>query len=135
MKINRLKLIEIIKTKLDTIEADRLRRYELAVQVHRDAERKYFEDTRADWATFAQTIERTLSQGKIMRASSMPSGLQSRMSSSMRFFDGKPPVAPQPHEQEAQLRTLISVLEQSSDEEVSTHALEKIGFPLGRILK
>jgi len=33
------------------------------------------------------------------------------------------------------LRALINVLNKTTDEEISTYSLEKMGFPLGRVLK
>lgn len=136
MKINRQALIEIVKTRLNEWEIDRERRHEQAVREWTTAKLTYDKHTANAWLEFAITIQRRISEGKLITRDDIPKEIKTRGSwTSLKIFDEKRPLLPTPSDNERQLRRLIELLKNSVDEEVSTYSLEKLGFHLGRVLK
>ena len=98
-------------------------------------EREYVRVTHDAWKTFADRITVILENGGVPTRDDIPKAIHSGNLSSLKFFEKRKPLAPTPSEEELQLRRLITILKNSTDIEVSTYALEKMGFPLGRVIK
>lgn len=137
MKIKRQALIEILQRRLLEWENDREQRYNKAVKEWQAAEREYDKRTANVWLDFAATIQRKISAGKLVTRDDIPEEIKSSGSWTglLEFFDKKKPMTPTPRAEEELLRRLIEILKNSTDVEVSTYALEKMGFPLGRVIK
>lgn len=136
MKIKRQSLIELLQTRLDEREKYRLNRHANALQSHDEAEVEYVTQTHAAWLDFAEQIRTTVMNGGIPRPSDIPKAISDgSLRGGLKFFSKNPPLLPTASEEELNLRRLIEVLKNSTDDEVSTYALEKMGFTLGRILK
>jgi len=135
VKINRLELIEILEERISKSQTERQRRYEKAVQEYEAAEAEYFNRTRDAWMAFATTITEKIVKKEIIRQSDIPRALAHSWSS-INVFEKTRPVAPVAESEfEAHLRALINVLNKTTDKEISTYSLEKMGFPLRRVLK
>lgn len=136
MKISRQKLITLIDkeiTRLQQIVTDNHN------QKVRDATRQateYTERTSAAWELFAQRIGVALVSGNPVTSDLVPPELRDRYDKShVRVFETRVISQAAQHPRVVELNTLKNVLEASTDEEISTYALEKQGFPLGRVLK
>lgn len=136
MKIKRQALIEIIQRRLCEVEDDREKRYVQAVKDWQTAENKYVEQTANAWLDFSRVIQDKVGRGELLTRDDIPATIKISSSwNGLEFFDKKKPLPPTPHEVETHLRRLVELLKNSTDIEVSTHALEKAGFPIGRVLK
>ena len=136
MKIKRQSLIEILQTRLDEREKYRLSRHASALQSHDEAEREYAHSTYEAWGEFAHQILKTLERGGLPAPSDIPKAISDgSLRGGLKFFNKNKPLLPTASEEELLLRRLITILKNSTDVEVSTYALEKMGFPLGRIIK
>lgn len=136
MKIKRQALIEIIERRLREIEDDREKRYVRAVKDWQTAENEYVERTANAWIDFSRTIQDKIGRGELLTQDDIPQMIKNTGTwPGLKFFDSRKPISPTPHETETHLRRLVELLKNSTDIEVSTHALEKAGFPIGRVLK
>lgn len=136
MKIKRQALIEIIQRRLREVEDDREKRYNNAVKAWQDVEREYDKRTANAWLEFAVTIQEKVGSGELITREDIPKEIKSNGAwSGLDIFDKKKPTPPTPREEERHLHLLVEFLKNSTDIEVSTHSLEKSGFPLGRVLK
>lgn len=137
MKINRLELIQILKKRVEDAEAARDKTHREALTDYENAVEKYFTDTAKAWLDFSELIKRSVSNNTVtmLNRDSIPKPLRTRFSGELRFFENKLPKKADMGETESQLRRLIEILESSSDEQVSTYSLEKLGFPIGRVLR
>lgn len=136
MKIKREALIGLIQKRVQAWETDREQRYQKALNDWRDAEIEYDKRTANAWLDFADIIRRKIGDGKLITRDDIPREIKSHGSwSGLEIFDKKKPASPTPREEETQLLRLIEILKNSTDDEVSTYALEKLGFPIGRVLK
>lgn len=136
MKIKREALITILQNRLRAWEDDRKQRYNTAVKDWQAAEREYDKRTANVWLDFAATIQRKIGEGKLVAREDIPKEIKTNGSwTGLELFDKKKPTPPTPRDEETQLLRLIEILKNSTDDEVSTYALEKLGFPLGRVLK
>lgn len=135
MKINRVELIQILEKHIKTSQDDRQKRYENAVREWEQAAEKHFARTSEAWYDFAEVIRRKIAISENVTPDDVPKDIKSG-SYGINFFTAKrKPLDPTPTEQERQITTLINVLKQTTDDQVSTYSIEKMGFSLGRILK
>lgn len=136
MKIKRQLLIETLQTRLDEREKLRLNRHTAAVNSYNAEERRYAESTHEAWKSFADRIHYVLGRGGLVTPEDIPKAISDgSLRGGLKFFRKGEPLPPTPTEEELLLRRLIEILKNSTDVEVSTYALEKMGFPLGRVLK
>lgn len=135
VKINRLKLIDILQQRIVDMEKHQQDRYARAYADWNDARRAYFDQTEAAWIEFSDIIHRKISQMEIITINDIPIELRSRSWGTITLFDVKQPNEPSPDVRIVQLNTLINVLLETSNDEVSTYSLEKMGFKLGSILR
>lgn len=134
MKVNRVALINILQKRLDALERRAAERFMIGLEKHAERERKYYDETLDAWREFARTItDRVDEKGGFVQSSDIPQRIRSGLGG-LFFFTDKKPDAPTATHSERQLARLIEILKNSSDDEVSTYALEKMGFPIGRVL-
>lgn len=138
MKVNRLELIDKLRTMVAQREVATKERKEKALDEASGAERRYVDQHAGDWGKFATTVRMRLRQGRAITAADVPEGLRSGGSgwhASVQLFratvvkdsDYLPRTEP--------LTRLIAVLESSPDEFISTSALDRIGAPLKELMR
>lgn len=134
MKVNRLELIEKLKGMIQTVE-DRAaaRRAEALEKVQTD-QAQYLTEHRADWEKLATTIRYRLRRDQPVTSEDIPEGIRySRNAIAVytpRTFRESDYVPRVDH-----LHRLLTVLESSPDEFVSTSALDRIGAPLRELMR
>lgn len=138
MKIKRQELIKIIEQRLAGAEKFRHDQHEKLVTKYDEALAEYTVRTHDAWLDFARAVFKRVEQHGVVVADDIPRPIRAGGlgGGGLRLFDDRPPrkrndITPE----ERLLRTLLEVLKQTTDETVSTHALEKMGFPLGRVLR
>lgn len=136
MKINREKLISLIDTEIERLKQLTADSYARRIK---DAEREvatYVKNTSAGWEEFAQRIMTAVAAGNPVTSDLIPPTIKERGSRTyVRAFEVQVIRPGEMPPQVNELEMLKKILEASTDDEVSTYALEKQGFPLGRVLK
>lgn len=137
MKVNRLELINKLKTMVAEREMAAKERREEALDRVSGAERQYLNQHAGDWGKFATTIRTRLRQGRAITIEDAPEGIRggSRAWPEVRVFtptvvkesDFLPRTEP--------LTRLIAVLESCPDEYITTSALNQIGAPLKELMR
>lgn len=132
MKINKLRLLELVNQQIAYRERDQeRRRAEAAVNNERSRERHL--QLAAHWEEFARRILDKVIDDELITTDLVPPELRSGYSDSLRFF--KPIKPAELSDAAADLRALKLFLEATLDEEVNTTSLERQGFALGRVLR
>jgi hypothetical protein len=135
VKISRLKLIELID--VEVTRRERLADEELTRATARqsDERERYRVATQVAWRTFAQRIIERVNADEAVTSADVPRALTDggrRTYGISLYHDIDEPRRANPRT--ADLRRLRELLQASLDEEISTYALEKQGFSLGRVL-
>lgn len=134
MKVNRLELIEKVKGMIEALEngaAERRARDERQAET---AFTRYMEEHGAEWAEFSRTVARRVRRGEPVIADDIPEGLrygrgmvETFRPVTIRESDYVPRIG--------HLRNLITILETSPDEYVSTAALDRMGAPIRELMR
>lgn len=134
MKIARAQLMQLVKDEIKECEKHRAERDALAREKHRKNEQAYIERYAVAWQSFIDNVQMCLSTGKPITTNDVPLALRDYRSHPELFTPSKcAAMAPSPREVE--LHGLLKILDAVLDNEVSTYALEKMGFRMGRMLK
>lgn len=135
MKINRLKLIDLVKVEIARrVELTDKENAQRAEKWARELE-EYEAQTTDAWKEFGNTIIRAVRRGEVLSVESVPPILRKTKWNTgveLRFASDTPPLPISPNVRH--LNALLSLLESSDDDVVSTYSLEKSGFPLGQRL-
>jgi hypothetical protein len=143
MKINRLQLITIIQSEITRLQDRARARHDAHREREDTAAQRYVEETREGWREFTLRIRNRVNDGLPVTYDDVPEALRARgvIMRGIRFFDNRPADVPVPAIFNPDtvpgvppLTTLRGVLAASDDDDVSTYALEKMGFPLGKTL-
>lgn len=141
MKINRLKLIELLKNEqarmIDKQSSDR----QSAKQKAQSALSEYRARTREDWLTFAETIKQVVGMNEVITPHHIPGQLRGPShwgDCTLKLWD-----KPKPNERQdvretmeyRKIQAIVTMLEAAEDETISTYALEKAGFRLEHIMR
>lgn len=133
MKINRLRLLELVNKQIEIRERDQERRAVEAVAAEERSLARALE-LGPDWEEFARRILDATIDDKPITADMVPYKLKAGYSDSLRFF--KPATKPtELSDAAADLKALKLFLEATLDENVNTTGLERQGFSLGRVLR
>lgn len=133
MKIKREGLLTLVREEIDRLEAEERRRQEREAYRADEARECYVRATTEHWRTLANRLRRAVTAGHAVTYDLVPEQLRSRHGDTLPFY--RPSREVQPREVGAELRTLLRVLEVVEDEYVTTTALERNGFTLGRVLR
>lgn len=133
VKIKRQKLIDLLKVEIHRREVAAKEQHEKSVTRQREDTNAYVRRTADAWQTFARSITVAVGGREPVTWDDVPHELRS-------YRDGYVEVhRPRPVDANVddadQLRALLAVLEATEDEVISTYALEKMGFVLGRTLR
>ena len=133
MKINRLRLLELVNRQIEIREKDQERRAVELVKAHERNLARALE-LGPDWEEFARRILDAIIDDKPITLDLVPYNLKAGYSDSLRFF--KPANKPtELSDAAADLKALKLFLEATLDENVNTTGLERQGFSLGRVLR
>jgi hypothetical protein len=134
VKINRLKLIKLVKAEINRIDNITEQRNTDIVIKAKLARDEYVASTKGSWVTFANAIITRVSMNTPVTRDDVPQALRDGYRDYVSLWSA--PASPALHVPRTQaLVTLLDVLEASSDEEVSTSSLQKDGFTLGHVLR
>lgn len=134
MKISRGQLITLINVELASLATRRERSDESTRESYRRAAETYVGSYAEEWYEFAQTIRERIAQRLPITKAEIPTRLR-EYGDRLNLFGQSVPTPMRPFEREDELRSLLKMLETVVDDEISTHALEKMGFRMGRLLK
>lgn len=133
MKIKRTRLIELVNKRIAEIETDNARR-KLVDEENRERQRlAYIGETSEHWEEFARRILDTVIDDKPVTTELVPRRLKGHYVEGLRFWDDRRPAPAMASTRD--LRTLAAFLEVALDDEINTTALERQGFPLGKVLR
>lgn len=138
MKVNRLELIEKLKTMVAERETRAATRKAEAYTEAGGAETKYLRDHAGDWGKFADRIRLRLRQGAAITITDVPEGLRTGghgWNASVGLFRAAIVKDENYLPRTEPLTRLIAVLESSPDEFISTSALDRIGAPLKELMR
>lgn len=133
MKIKRIQLIALVNKRITEVEADNARR---ASDDENRRERQriaYVSDTSEHWEEFARRILDTVIDDKPITNNLVPRQIKGHYSDGLRFWDPRVPALSLTSTRD--LKTLLTFLEVTVDDEINTTALERQGFPLGKVLR
>ncbi len=133
MKVNRLELIDRIRTIIDQRKAAQAERLAADTRKAEQAEAEYVKKYVAAWGKFADTIRLRNRQGRAITHDDVPESLRG-YNSPLLFKAGiirqSDYVAQVDHPE-----NLIAVLESSPDEMISTSTLAQRGIPLKDLIR
>lgn len=139
MKIKREKLLEIVrqqKLKMITDQDERAERYRERIVRERS---DYIAQTRDLWSGFAHAIYDAVNRREPITYELVPEGLRTtRYDGYLRFYDVPKVKAEMSVTESKNYRTLTAleqILQNVTDDEVSTYALEKMGVSLAGLIK
>jgi hypothetical protein len=134
MKINRLQLIGLVNDEITRREKKAAEWNAKRLEHRTAAQLTYRTETEDAWERFAQRILRRIENGDVVTADDRPAELRGWSTESVRFWREETLNWNQPITANVgDLVHLRRVLEASADDEVSTYALQKQGFSLGRV--
>lgn len=132
MKINRLRLLELVNQQIAYREKDQARRQAELVESDRRSREKALALGPA-WEELARRILDAVIDDNPVTMSLVPHELRSGYSDALRFF--KPSRVAELNDAAADLKALKLFLEATLDENVNTTSLERQGFSLGKVLR
>lgn len=135
MKINRLELIEKLKAMIKDREDAAAGRRALALIKVESKEKDYIHETGTAWLDFAAKVQDKVEAGRhAITMEDVPKILKDGWGD-LRFF--KPPTFRESDyvPRVGHLNTLLTFLESSPDEFVTTNALSQIGAPVRELMK
>lgn len=138
MKVNRLELIQKLKTMVAERETSAAARKAQAYTQAGGAETKYVRDHAGDWGKFADRIRLRLRQGAAITVEDVPERLRTGgngWNASVKLFKATVVRDSEFVPRTEPLTRLIAVLESSPDEFISTSALDRIGAPLKELMR
>lgn len=133
MKIKKSELLRLIDDKLRKLETERLARDKIKYDEYRDACQHYVNTKHSAWAEFAHTIQNLIKLREPIQHSAVPQELRSMFG--LTFFETKEPKLLTPSTVETDLRNMRDFLHLVEDDEISTYALQKMGFSAANLFK
>lgn len=136
MRINRLELIEKLRRMVAEREQSAAAQLAKAYDDVAQDESRYVAEHAADWAAFANKIRAKNRKEQPVTLDDVPEGLRAKSGwQEVRVFRPSTVNESSYLPQTEALTRLITVLESSPDEFVSTSALDRIGVPLRDMIK